>query len=38
MHGFKDVGQAEIHTAEVLVPKPSASVVELAIDKLNNHK
>jgi len=32
--GFKDVGQAEIHTAEPLVPQPSASVVELAIDKL----
>ena len=38
MHGVKDVGQAEIHTAEPLVPEPSASVVELAIDKLKSHK
>jgi hypothetical protein len=34
----KDVGQAEIHTVEPLVPEPSALEVELAIDKLNNHK
>ena len=34
VHGVKDVGQAEIHTAEPLVPEPSASEVELAIDKL----
>ena len=34
MHGVKDVGQAEIHTAEPLVPEPSTSEVELAIDKL----
>ena len=33
VHGAKDVGQAEIHTAEPLVPEPSASEVELAIDK-----
>jgi len=38
VNGVKDVGQAEIHTAEPLVPEPSASEVELAIDKLNNHK
>ena len=38
MHGFKDVGQAEIHTAEPLVPGPSASEFELAIDKLQSHK
>ena len=38
MHGVKDVGQAEIHTAEPLVPEPSASEVELAIDKLKRHK
>jgi len=25
MHGVKDFGQAEIHTAEPLVPEPSAS-------------
>jgi hypothetical protein len=30
--------QTEIHTAESLVPKLSASKVELAIEKLNSHK
>ena len=34
VHGVKDVGQAEIHTAEPLVTEPSASEVELAIDNL----
>ena len=34
----KDVGQADIHTAEPLVPEPSAVEVELAIDKLKSHK
>jgi hypothetical protein len=34
----KDVGQAEIHTAEPLVPEPSASEVELAMEKLKSHK
>jgi len=38
VHGVKDVGQAEIHTAEPLVNEPSASEVELAIDKLKSHK
>jgi hypothetical protein len=38
VHGFKDVGQTEIHTAEPLVADPSASEVELAIDKLKSHK
>ena len=38
MHGVKDVGQTEIHTAEPLVPEPSASEVELAIDKIKSHK
>ena len=38
MHGIKDVGQAEIHTAEPLVPEPSVSEFELAIDKLKSHK
>jgi len=37
-HGVKDVGQAEIHTAEPLVPESSASEVELVIDKLKSHK
>jgi len=38
VHGVKDVEQAEIHTAELLIPEPSAAEVELAIDKLNSHK
>ena len=38
VHGVKDAGQAEIHTAEPLVPEPSASEVELAIDKLKIHQ
>ena len=38
MHGVKDVGQAEIHTAEPLVPEPSAFELELAIGKLKSHK
>jgi len=38
VHGVKDVGQAEIHTAQPLVPEPSASEVELAIDKLKSNK
>jgi len=39
-HGVNDVRQAEIHTAEPLVPDPSASEVELAIEKLKvtNHQ
>ena len=38
VYGVKDVGQAEIHTAEQLVPEPSAAEVELAIDKLKSNK
>ena len=38
VHGVKDVGQTEIHTAEPLVPEPSASEFELAVDKLKSHK
>ena len=38
VHGVKDVGQAEIHTAEPLVPKPRAAEVELAIDKLKSRQ
>jgi len=33
VHVVKDVRQAEIHTAELLVPEPSAAEVELATDK-----
>jgi hypothetical protein len=38
VHGVNDVRQAEIHTAEPLVPEPSAFEVELAIAKLKSHK
>ena len=37
VHGAKDVRRAEIHTAEQLVSEPSASEVELAIEKLKSH-
>jgi len=38
VHGVNDVRQAEIHTAEPLVPEPSAFEVELAVEKLKSHK
>ena len=38
VHVVKEVRQAEIHTAEPLVPEPSDLEVELAIDKLKSHK
>jgi len=38
VHGVKDVGQAEIHTAEPLVPDPSATEFELVMDKTKSHK
>ena len=38
VHGPKDVRQEEIHTAEPLVLEPSAIEVEMAIEKLKNHK
>ena len=38
VHGFHDVRQTETHTAEPLVPEPSAFEVELAIEKLKSHK
>jgi hypothetical protein len=34
VHGVNDVRQTEIHTAEPLVPEPSSSEVEIAIEKL----
>jgi hypothetical protein len=37
-HGVSDVRQAEIHTAEPLVPEPSALEVEFAIEKLKSRK
>jgi len=38
IQGVSEVRQAEIHTAEPLVPEPSALEVELAIEKLKCHK
>ena len=38
VRGAKDVRQEGIHTAEPLVPEPSAIEVELAIEKLKNPK
>ena len=38
VHGVNDVRQTEIHTAEPLVPEPSAFEVELAIEKIKSHK
>jgi len=38
VHGVKGVGQTEIHTEEPLLLEPSASEVELSIDKLKSHK
>jgi hypothetical protein len=38
VHGVNHVRQAEIHTAELLVPEPSVSEIGLAIDKLKSHK
>jgi len=35
---FNDGRQTEIHTAEPLVPEPSAFDFELAIEKLKSHK
>jgi hypothetical protein len=38
VHGVNDVRQAKVHTAELLVPEPSVSEIELAIEKLKSHK
>jgi hypothetical protein len=38
VHGVNDVRQTEIHTAEQLVPEPSASEFELATGKVKSHK
>jgi hypothetical protein len=34
VHGFNDIRQTEIHTAEPLVPWPSSSEAEIGIEKL----
>jgi hypothetical protein len=38
VHGVSDLKQTEIHTAEPLVPEPSAFEFEMAIEKLKRHK
>jgi hypothetical protein len=38
VHEASEVRKAEIHTAEPLVPEPSALEIELAIEKLKSHK
>ena len=38
VHRTRDVRQTEIHMAEPLVPKPSASETDLAIENLKAHK
>jgi hypothetical protein len=40
VHGVNDVRQTEIHTAEPLVPEPSALEFEMAVGKLKtpNHQ
>jgi hypothetical protein len=38
VHRVNDVRQTEIHTAKPLVPEPSDSEVEMAIEKLKRHK
>jgi hypothetical protein len=38
IHGVSDVRQTEVHTAEPLVPEPSAFEVEMAIEKIKRRK
>jgi hypothetical protein len=38
VHGVSDVRQAEIRTAEPIVPEPSVWEFELTIEKLKSHK
>jgi hypothetical protein len=38
VHGVNDARQRKMHTPETLVPEPSASDVELAIEELKSHK
>jgi glycosidase len=38
VHGVNDAGQTKIHTAEQQAPEPSASEIELGIEKLKSHK
>ena len=38
VHGVNDAIQTEIHTAELLVPEPSAFEVDMTIEKLKRYK
>ena len=38
VHGVNDVKQRETHTAGPLLPEPSVSEFEVAIEKLKRHK
>jgi hypothetical protein len=38
VRGVSDIRQAEIHTAEPLVPEPSVLEIELSIEKLMSNK
>jgi hypothetical protein len=38
IHGVNDVKQTEVHTAEPLVPEPSAFEIEMVIEKLKRRK
>jgi hypothetical protein len=38
IHGFNEVRRLKLHTAEPLVPEPSAFEVELAVEKLKSQK
>jgi hypothetical protein len=38
VHGFNDIRQTEIHTAEPRVPEPSVFAFELATENLKYHK
>jgi hypothetical protein len=38
IHGVNYVRQTEVHTAEPLVPEPSAFEIDMAIEKLKRHK
>jgi len=38
VHEVNDVRQADIHTAEPLMSKPSAFEIEMAIEKVKRHK
>jgi len=38
IYGINDVRQTEIHTAQPLLPEPSALEVEMAVEELKRHK